>query len=73
MICMPLKAISLSGELFVQSSISFVVSVMYFFAAALVGSMNKFFFQKAICSCASEVFLDTSHRFCSPHAMFVYS
>ena len=78
MICIALKAISLSGELFVQPFISFVVSIVYFFAAAPVGSMNKFFFhkfffQKTIRSYASWIFLDTSRRFCFPHLMFVNS
>ena len=44
MTCEAVKAISLSGELFVDPFINFVVSVMHFFAAAPVGSMNKFFF-----------------------------
>ena len=53
MICIPLKVISLIGELVVHAFISVVVSVMYYFEAAPVGSMNKFFFQKTIRSCAS--------------------
>ena len=73
MICIFLKAVSLSGELFVQRFISFFVSVMCFFAAAPVGSMNKFLFQKTIRSYASWIFLDTTRRFCSPHLMFVHS
>ena len=73
MICIDLKAISLSGNLFVHPFISFVVSLMYFFAAAPVGSMNKFFFYKVIRSYASRIFLDTSRRFLSPHLTFVYS
>ena len=72
MICIALKAISLSGELFVHPFISFIVSLIYFLAAAPVGSMNKFSFQKAIRSYASR-FLDNSHKFRSPHLMFVYS
>ena len=59
MICIALKVISLIGELVVHRFISGVVSVMYYFAAAPVGSMNKFFFQKTIHSCASCIFLDT--------------
>ena len=73
MTCIAVKAISLKGELFVHPFISLVVSVIYFFAAAPVGSMNKFFFQKTIRSYASWIFLDTSRRFRPPHLMFVYS
>ena len=52
---------------------SVLLSVMYFFEAAPVGSMNKFFFQKTIRSYASWIFLDTSRRFRSPHLMFACS
>ena len=73
MTCIAVKAISLSGELFVHPFISFIVSAMYFFAAAPVGSMNKFFFQKTIRSYPSWIFLDTSRRFRSLHLIVVYS
>ena len=73
MICMALKAISLSDKLFVLLFISFVVSVKYFFAAAPAGSMNKIFFQKINTFIYIMDSLDTSSRFFSPHLMFVYS
>ena len=73
MTCIAVKAISLKGKFFVYPFISFIVSVMYFFAATSVENMNKFFFQKTIRSYASRIFLDTSGRFRYPHLMFVYS
>ena len=43
-----------------------------FFAAAPVGSMNKFFFQKTMRSYASWIFLDISRRFRSPHLCILH-
>ena len=73
MTCIAVEAISLTGELFVHPFISFVSSVIYFFAVSSVRNKNKFFFQKIIRSYASWIYLDTSRRFGSPHLVFVYS